>query len=209
MSATAPTAAGWLRSLTIEYGQRFLNDIPRAQCMKDPKTFFRAPEAPPQGRVDLEYEEFLYAQLGEEANGMQLSVLSALARQNMDPWEIAQRLSSLPREQALPLLTPLLACIPSGAEGLNAPEDIAARLIALLPSSRAAARNPGASGPRPASATPVPNIEKLRLIVAFALLLLMSQWLITGWLSKPKNETPLSPAAAAVAPAGDPSAAVY
>jgi hypothetical protein len=170
-------------------------------------TFFRAPEAPPQGRIDLEYDEFLYAQLGEEANGMQLSVLSALARQNVDPWEIAQKLSSLPRDKALPLLTPLLACIPSGAEGRDAPEDIAARLIALLPSPRAATKNPGVSGLSSPSANPVPNIEKLRLIVAFALLLLMSQWLITGWLSKSKIETPLSPAAA-VAPAAEPSAAV-
>ena len=162
-------------------------------------------EALPHWPVKHEYDEFLYAQLGEEANGMQLSVLSALARQNVDPWEIAQKLNSLTREKALPLLTPLHAGIPSGAQDQAAPEDIAARLIALLPSSLAAATTPGVPRLDPPSATTVPSIESLRLMVAFAFLLLMSQWLLFGWLSKPKDHTPLSPAA--IATAGKPSAA--
>ena len=86
------------------------------------------PEILRQGRAACVYDEFLYAQLGEEANGMQLSVLSALARQNVDPWEIAQRLTSLPREPAILYLTPLLARTPAG---LAAPQDTAARLIAI------------------------------------------------------------------------------
>ena len=45
---------------------------------------------------------------------MQLSVLSALARQNVDPWEFAQRLASMPRQPAIRVLTPLLARTPTG-----------------------------------------------------------------------------------------------
>ena len=37
------------------------------------------------------YNDFLFATVCEEANGMQLSVLSALARLNLDPWEEAAR----------------------------------------------------------------------------------------------------------------------
>lgn len=43
-----------------------------------------------------EFDGFLYAQLGEERNGMPLSVLSALAQLQVDPWQKAARLARLP-----------------------------------------------------------------------------------------------------------------
>jgi hypothetical protein len=123
------------------------------------------------------YDEFLYAPLGEEANGMQLSVLSALARQNVDPWEIAQRLTSLPREPAILVLTPLLARTPAG---LAAPQDTAARLIAMLPSRPVPAVKAGIFSIGQVSAQPDAAIDKMWLIAAFALYILFSQLLFTG-----------------------------
>jgi hypothetical protein len=135
------------------------------------------PEILRQGRAACVYEEFLYAQLGEEANGMQLSVLSALARQNVDPWEIAQRLTSLPRAAAILYLTPLLARTPAR---LGAPEDTAARLIAMLPSQPAPAANAGIFNIGQNSAQPDAAINKMWLIAAFALYMLFSQLLFAG-----------------------------
>ncbi|MGA9367188.1 MAG: hypothetical protein WBV35_07005, partial [Steroidobacteraceae bacterium] len=73
------------------------------------------------------FEGFLLASIGEDGNdsGMQLSVLSALARQNLDPWEEAASLSSLPSEMATQRLTSLIAALPQGRStrpqpGLNA-----------------------------------------------------------------------------------------
>ena len=43
------------------------------------------------------YNDFLFATICEEANGMRLSILSALARMNVDPWEEAARLASMPK----------------------------------------------------------------------------------------------------------------
>jgi hypothetical protein len=43
------------------------------------------------------YEEFLFASVCEDANGMRLSVISALARTNVDPWEEASRLAAMPK----------------------------------------------------------------------------------------------------------------
>ena len=43
------------------------------------------------------YNHFLFAPICEEANGMQLSVLSALARMDVDPWEEATRLAAMPK----------------------------------------------------------------------------------------------------------------
>src|SRR5689334_14562466 len=43
------------------------------------------------------YDDFLFAPVCEEANGTRLSVLSALARTNVDPWEEASRLAAMPK----------------------------------------------------------------------------------------------------------------
>jgi hypothetical protein len=42
----------------------------------------------------------MYAAVGDDDNGMSLTVLSALARQNVDSWEQAAALSRLPAESA-------------------------------------------------------------------------------------------------------------
>jgi hypothetical protein len=164
---------------------------------KDPMSTPKYPETLRQGRADCGYDEFLYAQLGEEANGMQLSVLSALARQNVDPWEIAQRLTSLPREPAILFLTPLLARTPAG---LAAPEDTAARLIAMLHSQRAPAAKAGIFNTEQNGAPPDAAIDKMWLIVAFALYMLFSQLLFVGLTPGEITGKPTSPAASAPAP---------
>jgi hypothetical protein len=66
-----------------------------------------------------EFDDFLFAPIGEDRKGMLLSVLSALARADVDPWQEAARaiIAGLPAELATHL----------------DPGTIAARLIALLP----------------------------------------------------------------------------
>lgn len=40
-----------------------------------------------------EFNAFVFAPIGEERNGMLLSVMSALARRDIDPWQEAARLT--------------------------------------------------------------------------------------------------------------------
>jgi len=47
------------------------------------------------------YDAFLFESLGVEDNGMDLSVLSVLARAGVDPWAEAKRLAGLPRQAAI------------------------------------------------------------------------------------------------------------
>jgi hypothetical protein len=61
------------------------------------------------------FDEFLYAPIGEENNGMLLSVLSALARLDVDPWDEASRLARLPRSAAIQFLTTLIGALPDGS----------------------------------------------------------------------------------------------
>jgi hypothetical protein len=92
------------------------------------------------------FNDFLYAPVGEEDNGMVLTALSALARLGVDPWDEAARLSELPKETATKRLTSIIAGLPHGQWAASAAGDIAARLAALLPGKQAAvAQSPAAT----------------------------------------------------------------
>jgi hypothetical protein len=84
-------------------------------------------------RLRPEFHDFLYAPVGDDGNGMFLSVLSALARLNVDPWREAAELSCLPRDVAIRRLAFLIASLPDGPAAFPDRDTIAARLIALLP----------------------------------------------------------------------------
>jgi hypothetical protein len=74
---------------------------------------------------------FLYASVGDDNNGMDLTLLSALARQNVDAWQKAAELSLLPGALAIPMLAALLISVP-GHESLLERTALADRLIVLL-----------------------------------------------------------------------------
>jgi hypothetical protein len=59
-----------------------------------------------------EFDDFLLAPIGEDNGGMLLSVLSALARLDVDPWEEAARLAELPGDKATRKLAALIAALP-------------------------------------------------------------------------------------------------
>jgi hypothetical protein len=88
-----------------------------------------------------EFDPFLYAPVGEERNGMLLSVLSALARLDMDPWQEAATLTKMPAQDATLRLASLLSSLPSDAATLLAPSTVL-RLIALLPQEPLRDRRP-------------------------------------------------------------------
>ena len=79
-----------------------------------------------------EFDSFLCAPIGEEQNGMLLSVLSALARLDIDPWQEAATLTKMPARDATLRLTSLLSSLPSNAATPLTPSAVV-RLISLLP----------------------------------------------------------------------------
>ena len=88
-------------------------------------------------RSDL--NKFLFADVGTEASGMVLSVVSLLARQGSDPWREADRLAVLPKADAADSLAHAIANMPHGPWNLQDAVAIAARLIGLLPARPARA----------------------------------------------------------------------
>jgi hypothetical protein len=84
-------------------------------------------------RLESQYDAFLFASVCE-TDEMTLSVLSVLARHDVDPWQEAARLAQLARDQAVNSLASKIW--KSDSERWSAPEAsiLAARLIELLPS---------------------------------------------------------------------------
>jgi hypothetical protein len=79
------------------------------------------------------FEEFLYSPIRQDDGGIPLSVLSVLARHDVDPWEEAARLSRLPRTAAIEHLVSLIGTAPEQKPAFHELTVTASRLIALLP----------------------------------------------------------------------------
>ena len=81
-----------------------------------------------------------------EAGGSALSMVSALARLGLDPWEEAGRLASMRRGEAAEQLARLIAEIPDLYPSLPEARTIARALVERLPMS-GGARSPPPPGP--------------------------------------------------------------
>ena len=80
-----------------------------------------------------EFNKFLFSFVGEERSGLQLTVLSALARLGLDPWGEAARLAELPKEAATRALAAEISKLPDGNWKASDTQSIAFRLVGCLP----------------------------------------------------------------------------
>jgi hypothetical protein len=125
-----------------------------------------------------EFDNFLFAPICEDRNGMLLSVLSALARLDVDPWQEADELAQLPGETATRRLASMIAALPDGQSGRLDPRTVATRLIALLP------RRTSSDIVSSETLFGVSAVGDLRgflyAVVIFIALVLGSQWIIAS-----------------------------
>ena len=84
-------------------------------------------------RPESQYDAFLFASVCE-TDEMTLSVLSVLARQDVDPWQEAARLAQLPRDQAINCLASQIRKSKSRRWSPSEASTLTVRLIELLPS---------------------------------------------------------------------------
>ena len=87
--------------------------------------------APLTPLIGAEFDKFLGAPIGEGRNGTPLSVLSALARLDVDPWQEAASLARMPTDAAAARLTALLVALPDAPTKDVPAKTIAADLVAL------------------------------------------------------------------------------
>ena len=144
-----------------------------------------------------EFETFLYAPIGQDNEGMPLSVLSALARRDVDPWEEAAKLAQLPEEKAVTQLVSWLGA--SAHAPLAGPDSatIATRLIALLPRRRDRV-NAAPLSTQAASGKNSAMFPNLLFALTYMILLLSSTWLIGSLQPPAQSQAPSAPANSAV-----------
>ena len=80
-----------------------------------------------------DYDAFLFAELGEDRTGAAVTVLSALARLDLEPWTEARELAHLAREDAQVRLTKHFESITDIPALALASEGRAAKLVSFLP----------------------------------------------------------------------------
>src|ERR1700732_4542393 len=80
-----------------------------------------------------EFDPFLFASVGEEVDGIPLSVLSALSQLGLDPRDEAARLSHLTKEVAAEQLARVIARLSDRRWTLSETRRIAGGLIERLP----------------------------------------------------------------------------
>ena len=122
-------------------------------------------------RSDL--NQFLFADIGTEANGTTLSVMSVFARRGSDPWTEAGRLAGLPKAEATDTLARMIATMPKTLWALPEAIVISGRLIGLLPA------RPTVSIGKIANRWPTNQIALvcacIALVAAFAVMMLRQQ----------------------------------
>ena len=147
-----------------------------------------------------EFEAFLFAPVGEDGHGMLLSVISALARLNVDPWREAANLAGLPVEKATQRLSSLIAALPDGPSAPRDSGTIAARLVALLP--RRIVGRVGPRSPMPATVLVAGKAIPSRtiLFVVFLVVVLGAQYVFAHRQSTSSLDTVRAPATSTVSP---------
>ena len=119
-SADASTAAG---HIGVTLSRSAAPSKPLAQTTKMSST----------SNLSAAFNDFLFATVCEERNGMPLSVISVLARLDLDPWTEAAELSGMPADSATRRLSSLLDGVVNDPPAPPDSATIAARLVSLLP----------------------------------------------------------------------------
>ena len=139
---------------------------------------------------------------------MPLTVLSALARREIDAWEFAARLDLESSRTRVTELSALIAMLPSGMPPHEPPDLIVRRLLALLPCERRLAK-PASVGPISGATQAAAPLGYLQGIVGGVFFAIFSFW-IFGWLLEAPPVTATSAVTtAATAPALTPARSRY
>lgn len=124
-----------------------------------------------------EFDSFLFTPLGEDQNGLPLSVVSLLARMNLDPWQEAKDLADLPAEAAARRLACSLDSMTDPVLRRASTAGLVSRLLALLPKQRP----PGSATPAMGTGVAAPPSRGAHIgtivMITSAILILGSQLL--------------------------------
>jgi hypothetical protein len=148
--------------------------------------------------VGSEFNVFLFTRIGEDRNDTPLSVLSALARLNIDPWQEAAELARLPREAATQRLASSIAALADGPPTNLQHGTSAAGLIALLP--RHAISETASRGTSPDAGAATKFRAGLCMYAIFIIVMMTAQWIVASRQAPAQPDNTETPAAGKVLP---------
>jgi hypothetical protein len=133
--------------------------------------------SPANFRPGPEFDAFLFAPVGEDRSGMPLSVVSMLARLDLDPWQTAAQLAALSPDFAAQELVSILGSLHIWSLQSCDILLIARHLVAMLPHSPPSPTSPlrALSG---SAGTTVPRPHANRLFLAIYLLFIVASQLL-------------------------------
>jgi len=145
----------------------------------------------PASRLGSQFDAFLFSPIGDDRNGMPLSIVSILARADLDPWGEAASLAGMPVHIATRRLESIIQALPH--QPLTIPDSgaVARRLIALLP--RTGLNDQGSEKPteaRDAKAVALAQWTKIAAIVVMVFLI----FLVCARFARSSSESPMQPA---------------
>jgi hypothetical protein len=129
-----------------------------------------------------EFDAFLFAPVGEEVDGVPLSVLSALSRLGLDPRDEAARLARLTKNAAADQLAAMIARLYDRRWSASEAWRSASGLVERLPQAKAAA-NDGSAAPGAGTAIVAgssPFSIYLAMAVAMVVILIVGGYLFLG-----------------------------
>ena len=146
--------------------------------------------------VGAQFDKFLYAPIRADRNGTPLTVLSALARADVDPWQEAVSLALMRRDAAAARLTALIGALPGEQTGDVSASSIA-DLVTLLPKTASVTVSSADSVFAPVG----PQQAQTRLALGALVILVMIALAVSAGLSPERGigaQPPAAPTSSAV-----------
>lgn len=138
-------------------------------------------------RLNPDFDAFLFAQLGADGSGLPLSVVSVLARLDLDPWHEAVHLASLPPNTAARKLASILEAAHTAAMGSSDICSIATRLVAMLPRPATALSPSSADSPGSAGMSSARSTANWRSLAVYLIVVIVTQLLMAHLIPTPRT----------------------
>jgi len=160
--------------------------------------------SPASFRLRPEFDAFLFAPIGEDKSGMPLSILSVLARMDLDPWLAATQLAALSPESAAQKLVSILGALPTFSLQPSGILSVATRLVAMLPHPPSSITSPlrALSG---SAGTTVARPHANMLFLAVYLIFMVTTQIVMTHLLPSRPDSPPAPVSSSAASLGSPT----
>lgn len=138
-----------------------------------------------------DFDEFLFAPVGQDFDGSPLTLATGLARLGFDPWEEAAELAKMAQEPAMQRLASRLEAMPNRTASVEDTVNATIRLFALLHRSvpqKAPLRVPPPSTP----ARPSQPVNVAVYWLAGLVFMLIAQWALSTRDTPPAMDTRIS-----------------